>query len=185
MKTRTSKRTIWLRSLLILPLLSLLIVGFSVKQTIQKRTQSSTELLEKANESEIKEFNTLAKKYNAKATENRAKPLNDMHILETIYKRMTHEQRAAAEAFPQGISKMVPQAHANKKEQIRFVGPITPPTPNPNPVEYIKELARKGAIFYIGPHKYSTEEAIELARKSKIETTIDVSQYPDVRLGGC
>ncbi len=185
MKTRTSKRTIWLRSLLILPLLSLLIVGFSVKQTIQKSTESSKEGIEKATESEIMEFNTLTKKYSAIATENRAIPLKDLQLLETIYKRMTYEQRAAAEAFPQGISKMPPQAYANKIEQPLFVGPLIPPTPNPNPVEYIKELAQKGATFYMGPHKYSTEEAIELVRKSKMETTIDVSQYPEVRLGGC
>ena len=185
MKTRTSNRTIWLRSLLILPLLSLLIVGFSEKQTIQKGTESLNTLIENTTDSEIKEFNTLAQKYNAIAIENRIIPIKDLQLLETIYKKMTHEQRARAEAFPEGISKMAPQAYANKKERLLFVGLILPPTPNPNPVEYIKELAQKGAIFYIGPHKYSSEEAIELVRKSKMDITIDVSQYPEVRLGGC
>ena len=49
---------------------------------------------------------------------------------------------------------------------------------------YIKELAEKGATFYIGPHQYKTAEAIELVRKSK-NASIDVSDYPVVKLGGC
>lgn len=60
-----------------------------------------------------------------------------------------------------------------------------PPPPNSNPVEYIKELAKRGATFYIGPHKYSTDEAIKMVEKSTNEVTIDVSKYPEVHLGGC
>lgn len=62
--------------------------------------------------------------------------------------------------------------------------PQLPPQPHPNPVQYIKELAEKGATFYIGPHQYKTAEAIELVRKSK-NASIDVSDYPVVKLGGC
>ena len=65
-----------------------------------------------------------------------------------------------------------------------YTVPQPPPQPNPDPVEYIKELAEKGATFYIGPHQYKTDEAIELVRKSK-DPNIDVSDYPIVRLGGC
>ena len=60
-----------------------------------------------------------------------------------------------------------------------------PPAPISDPVEYIKELAKRGAIFYIGPHKYTRDEAIELVKKSTNDVTIDVSQYPVVKLGGC
>jgi len=63
--------------------------------------------------------------------------------------------------------------------------PEAPPTPNPDPVEYVKELAKRGATFYIGPHKYEIEEVIEMVQKSTNEVTIDVSNYPDVRLDGC
>jgi len=52
-------------------------------------------------------------------------------------------------------------------------------------VEYVKELGKRGATFYIGPHKYSTDEAIEMVKKSTNDVTIDVSQYPIVHLGGC
>ncbi|RAJ11333.1 M56 family metallopeptidase [Arenibacter echinorum] len=65
-----------------------------------------------------------------------------------------------------------------------YTAPQPPAQKNPDPVEYIKELAEKGATFYIGPHQYKTDEAIELVRKSK-NASIDVSDYPVVRLGGC
>ncbi|WP_192877677.1 MULTISPECIES: M56 family metallopeptidase [Arenibacter] len=65
-----------------------------------------------------------------------------------------------------------------------YTVPQPPPQKNTDPVEYIKELAEKGATFYIGPHQYKTDEAIELVRKSK-DPSIDVSDYPIVRLGGC
>ncbi len=65
-----------------------------------------------------------------------------------------------------------------------YMAAEAPPAPNSDPVEYIKELGKRGATFYIGPHKYSTDEAIELVQKSK-KVTIDVSKYPVVHLGGC
>ena len=65
-----------------------------------------------------------------------------------------------------------------------YTVPQPPPQKNPNPVEYIKELAEKGATFYIGPHQHKTTEVIELVRKSK-DPSIDVSDYPRVQLGGC
>jgi len=65
-----------------------------------------------------------------------------------------------------------------------YTVPQPPPQKNSDPVEYIKEVAEKGATFYIGPHQYKTDEAIELVRKSK-DPSIDVSDYPVVKLGGC
>ncbi|MBC8770309.1 M56 family metallopeptidase [Arenibacter sp. BSSL-BM3] len=65
-----------------------------------------------------------------------------------------------------------------------YTVPQPPAQKNPDPVEYIKELAEKGATFYIGPHQYKTDEAIELVRNSK-DPNIDVSDYPVVKLGGC
>jgi hypothetical protein len=51
-------------------------------------------------------------------------------------------------------------------------------------VKYIRELAEKGATFYIGPHQYKTDEVTELVKNSK-SSDIDVSGFPIVRLGGC
>ena len=209
MKTHTSKRAIWLRSLLILPLLSVLIYGFSTKEVIQKTAQKTELTKEKATKAEIAEYNKLAKKYNAVAIEKRIISLEDLKVLETIYKKMTDAQKVDAEPFPECLPP--PSSKAPKAPEAPpvkgntppppppaptipktpsadngnlYMAAEAPPAPNSDPVEYIKELGKRGATFYIGPHKYSTDEAIELVRKSK-EATIDVSKYPEVHLGGC
>ena len=230
---------------------------------------------QKATKAEIVEYNKLAKKYNALAIEKRIIPLTDLKVLETIYKKMTDEQKANAEPFPECIpsasattpspsvnnggstviisrsketgfhfntqpstvstlyyyeGNLIPfsKVHKLMNENINLKMYITeesfghaiatlsekpilgfkeslsveskapaaengnlymaaeaPPAPNPNKIEYIKELAKRGAIFYIGPHKYSTDEAIKMAEKSTNDVTIDVSKYPVVYLGGC
>ena len=66
-----------------------------------------------------------------------------------------------------------------------YMAAEAPPAPIADPVEYVKELGKRGATFYIGPHKYSTDEAIKMVEKSTNEVTIDVSKYPIVHLGGC
>ena len=185
-----------------------------------------------ATKSELQEFNTLAKKYNAQPQETRVIPLKDLKTLETIYSSMTDEQKKNAQPFPEcplppppapapnsgpaiklspnppdpkpsktkieeeeglqnnnQVSKIVKAKLERTKEPSAYYGnlynlPQLPPQPHPNPVEYIKELAEKGATFYIGPHQYKTIEAIKLVRKSK-DARIDVSNYPIVKLGGC
>lgn len=208
MKTHTSKRAIWLRSLLLLPLLSLLIYGFSTKEIVKKEIQSEI-VQQKATKAEIAEYNKLAKKYNAVDIEKRIIKKDDLERLEIIYKKMTDEQKANAEPFPECIPPPPPAPNAPKvkkgeKSDIPppppapkaskapsaengnlYMAAEAPPAPNPDPVTYIKELGKRGAIFYIGPHRYSTEEAIKMVEKSTNEVTIDVSKYPDVILGGC
>ena len=125
---------------------------------------------------------------------------------------MTDEQKVNAEPFPECLppsppkppkAPEAPKVKEGEKSDIPppppapkiakapsaengnlYMVPQAPPAPNPDPVEYVKELGKRGATFYIGPHKYSTDEAIELVQKSK-EATIDVSKYPIVHLGGC
>lgn len=191
MKTRTSKRAIWFRSLLILPLLSVLIYGFSSKEIIQKNAETTELTKEKATKTEIAEYNKLAKKYNAIAIEKRKIPLEDLKVLETIYRKMTVEQKADAEPFPE-CAPPPPPPPPPKTPKVPslengnlYMAAEAPPAPNSDPVEYIKELAKRGATFYIGPHKYTPDEAIELVKKSTNDVTIDVSQYPIVKLNGC
>lgn len=191
MKTHTSKKAVWLRSLLILPLLSVLIYGFSSKEIIQKNAETTELTKEKATKAEITEYNKLAKKYNAIAIEKRKIPLEDLKVLESIYRKMTVEQKADAEPFPECVpppppplAPKTPKAPSLENGNIYMVAEA-PPAPNSDPVEYIKELAKRGATFYIGPHKYTADEAIEMAEKSTNDVTIDVSQYPIVKLGGC
>jgi len=187
MKTHTSKRAIWLRSLLILPLLSVLIYGFSTKEIVKKEIQSEI-VKQKATEAEIAEYNKLAKKYNAVDIEKRIIKKNDLERLETIYRKMTDEQKVNAAPFPECI----PPPPAPKVSKIPsaengnlYMVAEAPPAPNSDPVEYVKELGKRGATFYIGPHKYSIDEAIKMVEKSTNDVTIDVSQYPIVHLGGC
>lgn len=212
MKTRTSKRAVWIKSLLILPLLSVLIYGFSTKEVLKKEVHSEL-IQQKATEAEIAEYNKLAKKYNAVDIEERIIKKKDLEHLETIYKKMTDEQKANAEPFPECLPPPPPKPpKAPKPPKVKkgeksdvpppppapkvsktpsaengnlYMAPEAPPAPIADPVEYVKELGKRGATFYIGPHKYSTDEAIEMVKKSTNDVTIDVSQYPIVHLGGC
>ena len=316
MKTQTSKKSFWLRSLVLLPLVALMLYGFSSKQTVVKEvpvTQFETDNKEKATKQQLKAYNTLAKKYNAIAIEDRKIPVKDLEVLESVYKRMTNEQKENAQPFPEcylenkigrydtyaqeylegaiknnektfvlmininsvtingkkssiktfkddlnavtedwdkdDFERAVPSiliASASKeylkKLEVEFqktdyarykkgatllippppppapdvpkppkktkkgesdskanipppppppkvaasaiYPPPPPPKPNSNLVEYIKELAEKGATFYIGPHEYSADEAVKMVKKNK-EASIDVSKYPKVQLNGC
>ena len=246
---------------------------------IYNKSTNSTNTI-KATKEEIAEYNRLAKKYNAVVIEKRIIKKKDLERLEFIYKKMTDEQKADAEPFPECIprppttnttiaednKKFSEANYYSKGEPITFekanelleknnnfgiyidksgkypgnihlyeepfdikkISPTSPPTvpvvpkenkreksnipppppssapkvpsadngniytpaqapppPNSNMVEYVKELAKKGATFYIGPHKYSADEAIKMVEKSTKDVTIDVSKYPLVYLGGC
>lgn len=89
MKTHTSKTKIWLRSLILLPVLALLLFSFST--TIQQ---------EKATPQQVTEYNVLAKKYNEQPKNNRIIKLKDINRLEYLYKLMTPAQKKSAQPFP-------------------------------------------------------------------------------------
>ncbi|PVW17337.1 M56 family metallopeptidase [Marixanthomonas spongiae] len=321
MKTHTSKKVVWLRSLLLVPLVALMLYGFSSKETVVKQSSQTEQILEinteKATKKQLAQYNKLAKRYNAIAIENRKIPLADLEKLEYIYGLMTTEQKKTAQPFPEcylenkigrydtyaedfmegaarngektfvvmismnnvtlngkpssiktfkddlnaitedwtktDFNEALPSIlisknseHFLKKLEVEFqktdyaqhkkgatlqipppppppapdvpkppkkvikgvndseanippppppppapkvdgnkIFPApAPPPPNPNPEEYIKELEKKGATFYIGPHEYSADEAIKMVKKSK-DASIDVSEYPIVRLNGC
>lgn len=54
-----------------------------------------------ATKEQISKYNALAKKYNAQPKEKRVIPSGDLKSLETIYNKMTNEQKADAEPFPE------------------------------------------------------------------------------------
>ena len=54
---------------------------------------------------ELKKYNSLAKKYNAIPIEKRIIPLKELRILETIFKKMTDEQKRNAQPFPECLPK--------------------------------------------------------------------------------
>jgi biopolymer transport protein ExbD len=63
----------------------------------------------------ISEYNNLAKKYNAIQIEKRIIPLNDLYLLETIYRNMSPAQKEAAQPFPECLPK-ANQDGATKKQ---------------------------------------------------------------------
>ncbi|MDX1463403.1 MAG: M56 family metallopeptidase [Marinirhabdus sp.] len=113
MKTHTSSRTAWFKRLLVLPLLALLIYGFSNKETVAipakaptenqiNHTDSQYSILDiKATPEQIEIYNRLAKKYNAVPIEKRKIGGEDLKTLENIYRLMDADQKERALPFPE------------------------------------------------------------------------------------
>jgi len=104
MKTSSSKTGIWLRSIVLLPLLAILIYSFSTKEVIEKEIGTSSEVLivaqQKASAEQLIEFNKLAKQYNEQPEATRVVPLTNLKKLEHIYKIMSASQKENAQPFP-------------------------------------------------------------------------------------
>ncbi len=150
---------------------------------------------EQATKAEIKEYNTLAKKYNTMSRDNIRIITAEVDRMKFIFSKMTAQQKENGESFPSVLPAQPPTPPApkvGKTSSIQsapevptiYTVPQPPPAPNDDPIEYIKELTKAGAMFYIGPHRYSSAEVIEIAKKSK-DFKLDVSNYPKVNLPGC
>lgn len=112
MKTQTTKKGVWLRSLILLPLLAITLYGFSDKVVIEKTSDkelttnlatsndTETALQEKASKEQIEEYNALAKKYNNMPKDNVHIEKSDIKRLKYLYNLMTDTQRNKAEKFP-------------------------------------------------------------------------------------
>lgn len=101
MKTHTSKQAIWLRTMLLLPLVTLTLYSFSTKKIIEKPIENEVvTVFEKATQEEINTYNQLANLYNKQPEATRVIPLSDLNTLETIYRKMTSEQKETAVPFP-------------------------------------------------------------------------------------
>ncbi|WP_419213701.1 M56 family metallopeptidase [Maribacter sp. X9] len=66
---------------------------------------------------DLNKYNSLAKKYNIIPIEKRTIPLEDLHILETLYREMTEEQKQNAQPFPECIPKK--KKDGASKEQLK------------------------------------------------------------------
>ena len=101
MKTHTSKQAIWLRTMLLLPLVALTLYSFSTKKIIEKPIENEVvTIIEKATQEEVNTYNRLAVLYNKQPEATRVIPLSDLNILESIYRKMTSEQKEMAVPFP-------------------------------------------------------------------------------------
>ncbi|RKS55121.1 beta-lactamase regulating signal transducer with metallopeptidase domain [Gillisia mitskevichiae] len=114
MKTHTSKRTIWSKGLLLLPLLAVLLFSFSTSEVIERDASfANSENLKPhyknsliqdiATKKMVKEYNALAKKYNSLPKEKRTISRNELERMVFIFDRMNKEQRDNSEKFPEII----------------------------------------------------------------------------------
>lgn len=106
MKTHTSKKAMLIRSSSLLPLLLLLVVGFSETKLIETQVVVSNETIEafeqkKATPEQLAQYNALAKTYNEQPKESRVVPAKDLKILEDIYGKMSLKQKEGALPFPE------------------------------------------------------------------------------------
>ena len=287
MKTQTSKQKMWLRSLLLLPLVALTLYGFSERrEVVNGETLTSLEIIEtldlflnengelllndkvvtlleiknlfqqnknlqvsvkiypdankeikdnifsnlrtigikkitictsqvdeflnqqKATPEEVAEYNKLAKKYNAQPKEKRVVKLDDLKRLEYIYNKMSKDQKASSEPFPdcpppppapkviKGKELPPPppipaDATPTQKKKMQnavddYNNKVPPPPPPPapkSPLDHVIEMAKKGASFYYEGKSISSDEAISLLKKNdklNISTKESNSKQPKV-----
>ncbi len=162
---------------------------------MQKQQQATAE--------EVAEYNKLASQHNDKPERNRIYKQKDVERMEYIYKRMSKDQQANAEPFPNFPPppppapespkamkvKEVPQppvpadaTPAQKKKMQATIDsyekevPPPPPPPAPkSPLDHVIEMAKKGATFYYEGKSISSDKAIELLKKNK-ELNISTKQ---------
>ena len=102
MKKKTSKNKIWLRSLLILPLLAILVFSFSTIEEVQINKTNSSEIVtqNEANKAQINEYNKLARHYNKMDQSNMRIKKSDVERLNYLYNLMPSSQQKEVEPFP-------------------------------------------------------------------------------------
>ena len=160
MKTETSKKRSFLRTALLLPLLALLLFGFSSREIAITETKNNTftakqENQKKATPAQVKEYNALAKKYNTSKKEGMMVVKKEVDRLTYLYGLMSSKQRKSAESFPS----LPPQLKAPKpvkvlkgvNDQDSNIAPPPPPPPPPpqppkapKPIKVLKGINDKG-----------------------------------------
>jgi beta-lactamase regulating signal transducer with metallopeptidase domain len=102
MKTKTSNNKIWLRSLLILPLLAILIFSFSTIEKVEINETNSLEIVTQngATKAQINEYNKLARHYNKMDQSNMRIKKSDIERLKYLYNLMPSSQQKKVEPFP-------------------------------------------------------------------------------------
>lgn len=112
----------------------------------------SKKIQERATKEEIAEYNTLAKKYNAIDIEKRIIKLKDLQRLELIYKKMTVEQKEAAQPFPECL-------------------PPPPPMVSTSPLDHIIRMGNENAAFLFQNKGISYSEALKIVKE---ESNLDI-----------
>ena len=100
MKTRTSPRRKALKLVILIPLLAVLIYGFSSTEKVVRYAPSEQQ---KATPDQVSQYNSMAKFWNQRFAETapeRSMPLSELSTLETLYNTMSESQRENANPFP-------------------------------------------------------------------------------------
>ncbi len=173
MKTKTSKKSTLLRTLIVLPFVVLLVYGFSEKQIVERErlpiTPDVPNVQEGASGEQIEEYNTLARKYNAMPKNRMPIVPEEVERLEYIYSILSDTQRADVESFPD-FPEPPPGPKAPKRSNnisdVQYASnridsiintqdpyddvngnmylPLSAPTPV-LPLTYVKEMGQEGA----------------------------------------
>lgn len=103
MKKTTTKRQSMLRSLVFLPIVALLIFGFSTKKTVQKIALSPETTVSTVSLEDLQMYTKIASFWNTRFAQPNAEriiPLSELKKLESIYYRMSETQKFKAPPFP-------------------------------------------------------------------------------------
>lgn len=131
-----------------------------------------------ATREEMKEYNTLAKKYNKMDLNHMTIKKSEVIRLKEIYGKMSEKQRKDAEPFPdfppappapgspEPPISPVSEAGAKATKAHNPVLPLAPPAP-PKPIEHIKKMVAQRATFTLNGKEISGEKAIEVVQKNK------------------
>ncbi len=154
MKNQTSKKSIWIKSALLLPVVAIVLVSFSTSETITtiKKESASEVQNNHASPEQITAYNKMATYWNTYFEENptdRTMPLTELSKLETIYRAMSIEQKELAEPFPE----CVPKKKANYTE------------------EYLSGAARNNTKAFV--LMITTNEIMLNGKSSSLETLSD------------
>ncbi len=173
MKKQTTKKTILVKTILVIPLIAFLLFSFSTKEKVSKSFNPRAETFSQdiATEKMVKEYNKLAKKYNSLPKKERTINREELGRMVYIFDRMNKEQRDSSEKFPeivipknappppmptmeddmQGVIPPPPPPLPLKEIEEPVIIEIVehaPPPPPPVPAVHMKELFDQGAIFY-------------------------------------
>jgi len=154
MKTQTTKRAIWIRSLVLLPLLAITLFSFSEKVIIEKESDLKTDSItnnvllpiaqEKATKSQVKEYNKLAKKYNEMSQDDMIIKSKEIERLKYLYNLMSDDQKEKAEAFPNIPTPPAPPVPLTVTRVKSTLAPPPPPPLPPNATEGQKKAYKEG-----------------------------------------
>lgn len=136
-----------------------------------------------ASREEMKEYNVLAKKYNAMLkSENVFVRKTDVDRLTYIHNKMSAKQRADAASFPNlpppppPPAPDMPEPPKAKKGEMSDIPPPPPPPPAPkDPLDHVIEMSKKGASFYLDGKKVTSDKAIEALKKNR-DLNIQISK---------